>query len=156
MPTRRAFLLAAAALACLASPASATQDRILRVEGALGAKTYPGLEALLSNSVDTIVGLDIRADQAEKGISVSTEGDRFIAYLTGQGSDTQIVADGGFGFRQGAVTLEGFFSVKYAGMNQGIVTLFLERQPDASVRLSAAPVKSIPIDRLDSRIRKQD
>ncbi|RIX99234.1 hypothetical protein D3218_15830 [Aureimonas flava] len=155
MPTRRALFLAAA-LGCLAVPALAAQDRILRVEGALTARTYPGLEAFLSNSVGTIVGLDIRADADQEGLSASTDGGRFVAYRPGSGSETEIVADGGFGFQHGAVTLEGFFSVKDGGMNQGIVSLFLERQPDASIRLSDTPVKAIRIDRLDPRIRKQD
>ncbi len=155
MPTRRTLLVAALVLA-LAPPASARQDQILRVEGALTAQTYPGLEAFLSNSIDTIVGLDIRADAGGAGLSVSTEGDRFVAYRLGPGSETEIVADDGFGFQHGSVTLEGFFSVKYGGMNQGIVSLFLERQPDASVRLSDTPVKTLRIERLDPKIRKQD
>ena len=155
MKARRTLLVAALVLA-LAPPASARQDQILRVEGALTAQTYPGLDVFLSNSIDTIVGLDIRADAGGAGLSVSTEGDRFVAYRPGPGSETEIVADGGFGFQRGAVTLEGFCGWTSGGMHPGTGALCRARPPAARGRLSATPVKTLRIERLDPKIRKQD
>ncbi|KQT44387.1 hypothetical protein ASG43_13610 [Aureimonas sp. Leaf454] len=155
---RRTLLAALLGAALLAPSARAEEKSVLKVEGTVTAKTFAGLDAFLSNSLDTVVGLKLRLEPAEGSspgsLVVRREGDLLLAYLVG--GESQISAREGVGFQNGAEVIDGFFVVKDAGFNQGIASLFLEKAEDAAVLLSGAPVTILDIERLDPAIRKQD
>ncbi|KQT71570.1 hypothetical protein ASG54_18910 [Aureimonas sp. Leaf460] len=132
--------------------------QVLRVEGVLDAQTYRGFEAFLFNSMDRVVGLDIRVEIAEDTgpgsieAGVSPDG-KFVAYLV-DGKDSEIVAQEGFVRSRGSVIFDGYFVVKSGGLHQGIESLFLDKIEEASVLLSKQPIKTIEIARLNPKIRK--
>lgn len=152
------FFAALIGVTILALPAWAEEKNVLKVEGTVTAKNFTGLGAFLSNSVDGVVGLDLRLEPVEgstpNSLVVTREPDLTLAYLVG--GDTQISIREGVNFQNGANVVDGFFVVKDAGFNQGISALFLEKAEDATVLLSGATIKTLDIDRLDPAIRKQD
>ncbi|GGD32784.1 hypothetical protein GCM10011335_39700 [Aureimonas glaciei] len=156
----RRTLLGAVLLTMVGAPVQAELPSVLRVSGDVTAESYKGLETFLLNSMDTVVGLKISFPQSESvetgDLNASADDGKFVAYLSGPDSETEIVANEGFSFQHGSHIFDGFFVVKSGGMNQGIISLFLEPADEASVLLSGAPVKDISIDRLDPTIRKQD
>ncbi|WP_312796770.1 hypothetical protein [Tianweitania sp.] len=130
---------------------------ILRVNGDVSAANYGGLESFLFNSVDKLIGLKIRFEanpDAEPGtVSASQDGDLFIAYLRKDEPESQISAKAGVNFQNGGYVLDGFFTVKDAGMNQGITALFLEKSDSGAVLAANPAIKDIEIGRLKAEIR---
>ena len=160
MPLDRRALLGTMLLTTVGTPALAARPPILRVNGEVTAETYKGLEAFLFNSLDTIVGLKVSFPQDSStdagALSVSAEEGKFVAYVGGPDSESEMVANEGFSFQHGSYIFDGFFVVKSGGMHQGIVSLFLDKTEEAAVLLSGVRVKDIWIGRLDPTIRKQD
>jgi hypothetical protein len=160
MPLDRRTLLGTLLLTTVGTSVRAAQASILRVNGEVTAKSYKGLEVFLMNSLDTLVGLKVsfpQSDSSEPGaLTASADGGKFIGFVAGPGSETEMVADAGFAFQHGSFVFDGFFVVKSGGMHQGIVSLYLDKADESAVLLSGTPVKDISIDRLDPTIRKQD
>jgi hypothetical protein len=156
---RRRTLVAALVGACLlVASAGAKETGVLKVEGVVTAKNFPGLAAFLSNSLDGVVGLSLRLDPAEGtdpgSLVVTQDGDLLIAYQAG--GDVQISAREGLSLEKHSHFLSGFFVVKNAGFNQGISALFLDKTGEDSSPPSGAAVKVLDIDRLDPAIHRQD
>ena len=160
MPLDRRTLLGTVLLTSVGTPALAARAPILRVNGEVTAATYKGLEAFLFNSLDMLVGLKVSFPQGESTdvgeLNVSAEDDKFVAYLAGPESESEMVANKGFSFQHGSYVFDGFFVVKSGGMHQGIVSLFLDQAEESAVLLSGVRVRDIQIGRLDPTIRKQD
>lgn len=160
MPLDRRALLGTVLLTAVGMPALAAPAPILRVGGAVTAANYTGLEAFLFNSLDTVVGLKVAFPQGDTqeagGLDAGESEGRFVAHLAGPGGESEIVADKGFSFQHGSYVFDGFFVVKSGGMNQGIISLYLDRADESAVLLSGVPITDIRIDRLDPTLRKQD
>lgn len=163
--SRRTFLLSLGFATLLSFGARAQQDTVLKVDGTVTAANFAGLATFIENSTDRVVGLDVKfpaVEEADAGGLVASAGSDglFIAYLsdnsTGGGDNRQISVREGVVLRDGAHVVSGFFRVEYAGMNQGITALYLERTDEASVLSQNAAVKDLDIDALDPSIRKQD
>lgn len=128
-PARR---LAVALVLILGSAGlAAGQDKVVRVNGKVTAANYRALAALLLDSFDTVVGLDVAFvanDGYEEGkLSAYKEGELFVAYVPGPDNDSQIAAGGGYRLKNGAYVFDGFYKVVYGGMGQGIQAISLEK-----------------------------
>ncbi len=101
-----------------------------RVTGEVTASNYRALAGLLMDSFDKVVGLDVTVRQNEEygvGKLQAYEEDKlFLAYLPGEGSDSQISAREGYDLKEGVYSFDGFYKVTYAGMGQGITAIYLE------------------------------
>lgn len=140
-------------LAASAFPSEA-KSKVFRVNGAVTPKNFKGLEAFLLNSMDTVIGLRIRFEASEDPVSASLSDGKFVAYLSGEDAQSEIVANKGFVSQHGGYDFDGFFVVKSGGMHQGIISLFLDAAADATVLLSGAKIIDVDINRLRADIRK--
>lgn len=126
---------------------------IYRVNGTVTDGNYPALEAFLSESTDAIVGLKLFFESEDGNrdgqVQAYQDGDMFVAYRAGPDMETEIVAMRGVGLRHGFHVFDGFYLVKYGGLNQGITSLSLQQVDEAQVLLSGAEVKDIEIEKLD-------
>jgi hypothetical protein len=110
---------------------AAAQDKVVRINGAVTDANYRALAALLLESLDTVVGLNVTFtanDGYEDGrLSAYKEGGLFIAYVPGPQNDSQISAGSGYMLKDGAYVFDGFYKVVYGGMGQGIQAISLEK-----------------------------
>lgn len=117
------------ALAVLLGAVQASAETV-RVTGEVTAGNYRALAGLLMDSFDKVVGLDVTLrenDEYGVGKLQAYEEDKlFLAYLPGEGSDSQISAREGYDLENGVYSFDGFYKVAYAGMGQGITAIFLE------------------------------
>jgi len=136
---RRALLratpaLAAAPLAALAvlapTAARAAAPRALdTVEGTLSASNFAAFAGAVSRNLDGVLRLRVQATLATRRSGLTAEVSDGLLLLYVSGGDTQVSARQGFTRRDGRAVLDGVFAVRGAGMNQGIVALFLEPAP---------------------------
>ena len=132
--TRRSFVaglpLTGVAVAS-AGAAFARQARVVRVSGEVTDASYRPLAALLLDSFDKVVGLDVsfKANDvyADGRLSAYEEGGLFIAYVPGPDNDSQISAAKGYALKNGVYVFDGFYKVVYGGMGQGIQAISLEK-----------------------------
>jgi hypothetical protein len=128
-------------------PTAAKQNQVVRVSGDVTAANYHALAAMLSDSFDKVVGLNLsfgEDDGYEEGkLSAYEDGDLFVAYVPGPDNDTQISANGGYALKDGAYVFDGFYEVVYGGMGQGIVAISLEK-----TKAPAGSVQDVDIDSL--------
>lgn len=150
----RRAVLAALPFALFVGPALAAKPKeIVRVSGTVTPRNYKGLETFLLNSIDKLIGLKLRFDANEDAgrneVAAYVEDGLFLAYLREEESESQITAkDSVASFQHGGYVLDGFFVVKYGGMNQGIQALVLEPSDEGAVLASGVRVKDIDIGRL--------
>ncbi len=148
--TRR-FLLA---LVLLAVPtlAQAQQKEVVRISGEVTAQNYRAFAGFLLDATDRVVGLKVafpgNEAHATGKMTAMKDGDLFIAYVAGPDSDSQIAAKEGYSFQHGAYVFDGYFVVKYGGMNQGIVGIYLDKADEALVTLSGRPIEDVDIGSL--------
>ena len=158
MLSRRAFLVSIPFVLSV-SAAHARQNKIYSVTGEITAAGYKGFEQFLFNSLDTVIGLKVwfaANENADAGdVSATANDGQFVAYLSGPGGKSEIVAREGFQYLHGDYVFDGFFVVKSGGMHLGIISLFLDRTDEAQVRLSNARIVEIDSKRLSSKFKKK-
>jgi hypothetical protein len=142
------------------SVAHARQKKIYSVTGEITAAGFKGFEQFLFNSLDAVIGLKIafaaNEDANAGDLSASQKNGQFVAYLSGPGGESEIVATEGFQYLHGDYVFDGFFVVKSGGMHQGIISLYLARTDEAQVRLSSARIVELDAKRLDSKFKKKN
>lgn len=145
-----ALLLAGLVLSGAAYAASPAIDR---VNGEVSAANFPKLTAFLQEAFDKVVGLKVSFpanDVYQDGVlfSAPEEDGLFSAYVPGPDMDTALAATGGYGLMQGGYVFDGFFLVKYGGLNQGITSISLVPVDEATVYLSGAEIKEHELNTL--------
>ena len=155
---RRNFL-AIVPLLVSSTMALAKQSRVYVVNGEVDAKNYKGFEQFLFNSMDSVIGLKVNfllnAAYQDGRMSANENNGQFVAYLAGPNSTSEVVATEGFQYLHGAYEFDGFFIVKSGGMHQGVISLYLQKTDEATIRLSSARLVDIQADRLDPRYKKK-
>jgi hypothetical protein len=158
MFSRRTFLISSPFVFSV-SAAYARQSKIYSVTGEISAAGYKGFEQFLFNSLDTVIGLKVSFAAKENAgvgeVSASANERQFVAYLSGPGGESEIVANEGYQYLHGDYVFDGFFVVKSGGMHQGIISLFLDRTDEAQIRLSNAKIVEIDAKRLDPKFKKK-
>jgi hypothetical protein len=139
--------LAASVLLAPFEPAAAKQNQVLRVSGEVTAANYRALAAMLSDSFDKVVGLNVsfeKDDGYQEGkLSAYEDGGLFVAYVPGPDNNSQISANGGYALEGRVYVFDGFYKVVYGGMGQGIVAISLEK-----AKAPAGHVQDVDIDKL--------
>lgn len=127
MPLRRIALalLAATALAFSARAA----EPLERVAGKLDARTYARLVDIVERNMDKVVRLDLRVVADGKALIAATDANGTAIYVPKGGSELYLPNSAGV--RQGQLRIEGAFTVRNGGMNQGVVSYALEALPGA-------------------------
>lgn len=141
-----------ALIMCLAfcASASAADVTITRIAGSVTSGTYRALETLLFDSFDKIVGLKVTFDAFDGAepdrLSAYVDDEKFVAFVSGPDSESEIVADKGFSYQHGGYVFDGFFLVKSGGFNQGISSIYLQPVDEAQVILSGASISDVNIE----------
>ncbi|AXS42284.1 hypothetical protein [Breoghania sp. L-A4] len=157
---RRAFLaLLLLSPVALQTGTAAAAAVIHRVNGTVTDDNFAALEGFLSDSVDSIVGLKVSFEDGSGSrdgqVQAYVDGEMFVTYKPGPDMETEIVATQGHSLQHGFHVFDGFFLVKYGGMNQGISSLSLQAVDEAQILLSGARVEDVEIDVLDPAIVKR-
>lgn len=140
-------------VAGLAVVPCAAEGTIQRVSGTVSEDNVAGLEIFLSNAIDGVIGLKLLVE-AEDGnrdgeVQAYVDGDLLIIYRAGPDTETEIAASGGYQPGKGGFVFDGFYLVKYGGLDQGIMSLALSSVDAAQVVLSGAVIEELGIDHLD-------
>lgn len=141
---RRSIAIFASVLAfALIGPAQAAEGRIPQLSGTLTESTYPEFERFVGDHVNKVVGLKIAVErsnsddaplQAFVDDGALVDNGALVIYLKptpDEPSESEIVVDKNFSYRNGAYHLDGLFIVKNEGTNQGVVSYSLRKAKEA-------------------------
>lgn len=120
-------------LACADEP-------VERVAGRLDARTYPTLVELVARNLDKVVAVDVRIAADGKALVASSDG-HGTAIFVAKG-DTEIYVPQNAGVRRDPPRIEGVYTVRNGGINQGIVAYALESVPGAKAPAGGAAVRT--------------
>ena len=144
------WFLAFTSLSFLASTsaAQAAEPFIYRVGGSVTDRNFAGLAALAMNSIDQFVGLKLVVPAGNKATGVSTEESGGMLSVFHKDVDVNLAFSSGYRKTGDSYYIDGFYSVTYGGMHQGINGLGLAPARTMDVEASGKPVKDIEIDAL--------
>lgn len=159
MPDRRitlAGILGLAGLAALGASALFKTEAIAApppvtvFQGAVNGRSAQKFFARVADQADKIVGLKVMLDPDGKLVAEES-GDGLVLYLSGSvasRADTdnfQLMLKGGFARDRSFWRVDGFYTVKYGGMGQGIMAYALEPVKESDVLLSGAKLKTVEV-----------
>lgn len=140
--TRRQAALTATGLVFLfAGSARAAERKTPLLAGALTEDTYPDFESFIDDHVKAVVGLDVTVKRSGSGdapLQAGTDNGKLVVYLNSTPdapSESEIVAGGGFTYRNGVYHLDGLFAVRNEGTHQGVVSYSLRKTGDLAGKL---------------------
>lgn len=142
-----ASLILVGALACSASAAAQSQSDVPLYVGEVTTANAERFTAALANHVDKVVGLQIAFDTISEGdtlIDGSPNGGAYISYSNPYYGGVQINIPDAY-WRHGQWVADGFYTVKYGGMGQGIMGYYLRPADEAAIRLSEKPIIQRPV-----------
>lgn len=154
-------ILALIAVLALAPPAAAQSQAFVPLYvGEVTAANAERFTVTLSNHVDEVVGLQIAFDTLDVGDTLSDaspNGGAYISFANSYSGGVQINIPDAY-WRHGQWIADGFYTVKYGGMGQGIMGYYLRPADEASIRLSSRPITQMPVDDLPivERVRSAD
>lgn len=144
MPLRRQlFAFVTVAVVCAVLGEARAADPIERLAGVVDARTYPKLVDAVSRSLDKVVLLDVRVAADDTTLIASTDGHGTAIFVPK--GDTEIYVPQNAGVRQNPLRIEGFYTVRNGGMNQGIVAYALEAAPGVKPPAESAGLKTIEL-----------
>ena len=144
MIDRRGFISLAAAAYIWPVSARAADQVVIRYVGDLTPETFAALAARLEATEDEVIGLTISV--AADGDAVGTEADE--EGLSVFAGDYNLHFSENFGLIHGVYQIEVFFTVRYAGVYQGITALQLDSVDKGTVLLSGRTIKDIDLSTL--------
>ena len=144
MTDRRGFVALAAALCVLPTAGRAADQEVVRYVGEMTPEAFAALAARLEAVEDEVIGLTVSvpADGDVVGTEADDEGLSVFA------EDYNLHFSEDFALIHGVYQIEGFFTVRYAGMYQGISALQLDSVDKGTVLLSGRAIKDIDLSTL--------
>ncbi len=124
--------------------AQAAERRIPRLSGTLTESTYPEFETFVDDHVNKVAGLKITVERARSDdapLQASADNGPLVIYLKStpdEPGDSEIVADNGFSYRDGAYRLDGLFTIKNKGTHQGVVSYSLRKAAASAGKIDPA------------------
>ena len=143
MINRRSFIAASAVTSVWPIHGRAASSVIRRYEGEMTPATFSALAAQLEATEDEVIGLRISVD-ANGGAVGSTEDEEGLSIFTDDG-DYNLHFSKDFSLIHGVYQIDGFFTVEYAGMYQGITALHLEAVDKGAVLLSGHTIENVDL-----------
>lgn len=143
-------LILIGALACFGSAAAQSQSDVPLYVGEVTTANAERFTTTLSNHVDKVVGLQIAFGTISEGDLLtdgSPNGGAYISYANSYSGGVQINIPDAY-WRHGQWVADGFYTVKYGGMGQGIMGYYLRPADEAAIRLSGKPIVQHPVESL--------
>ena len=144
-------LVAFAAVVALSPQAMAqNQQSVALYSGEVTLANAERFTSTLANHVEEVIGLQISFATIEDGdllTGESADTGAFISYADSYSGGVEINMPDAY-WRHGEWVADGFYTVKYGGMGQGIMAYYLRPADEASIRLSAKPIVTIAVDAL--------
>ncbi|WP_406852986.1 hypothetical protein WEU32_04190 [Brevundimonas sp. BH3] len=142
-----AALLFTGAIASSGVSFAQSQSHVPLYVGEITSANAERFTATLSEHVDQVVGLKIDFNTIREGNTLAegaANGGAYISYARPYYGGIQInIADAYL--RHGRWIADGFYTVKYGGMGQGIMGYFLRPADEAAIRLSGKPIVERPV-----------
>ncbi|RSB45912.1 hypothetical protein [Brevundimonas sp. 357] len=142
-----ASLILISALACSGSVAAQSQSDVPLYVGEVTTANAERFTSTLANHVDKVVGLQIAFGTISEGNTLtdgSPNGGAYISYANSYYGGVQINIPDAY-WRHGQWVSDGFYTVKYGGMGQGIMGYYLRPADEAAIRLSEKPIVQHPV-----------
>ncbi|QCQ99146.1 hypothetical protein [Brevundimonas sp. SGAir0440] len=143
-------LILIAALACFGPAAAQSQSEVPLYVGEVTAANAERFTSTLSNQVDKVVGLQIVFGTISEGDVLtdgSLNGGAYISFANSYAGGVQINIPDAY-LRHGEWVADGFYTIKYGGMGQGIMGYYLRPADEAAIRLSEKPIVQRPVEAL--------
>ena len=151
-------ILTFAVMLVLSSPVAAqNQENVPLYLGELTVANAERFTTTIANHVDEVVGLQISFSTLNAGDVLTDEspsGGAYISFANSYSAGVQLNIPDAY-WRHGQWIADGFYTVKYGGMGQGIMGYQLRPADEASIRLSQKPIVRINVENLPTVQRQK-